>query len=370
MPKETPPRWRKRTARFVEIAELAGVSATTVDRVLNERGSVSAQARERVIAAARQLAVPRLLPDTQHGLVHIDVMVPGSDSPFFRRLREALQRSVQMLDRRVVVHRTMLDAADEARLPASIDASDTHNRRHRRAALIVTAQDTPEVRAALAAAIARGEAVVTMVTDIGGIDRLHYAGIDNLRAGHTAGYFLGRLAKPGRVLLLPARLDYRAHADRIEGCRAHIARHFDHLVCEDACIESLDQDERCYRAVTQAVSAASKGMKGINGTRGGKLTGIYNTGYGSAGIEAALRKTGLAGDVVWIGHEMFDTHRQYIDAGIMDIAIDQDPDGQVISALQHALHACGIVEHASADEPVEFRVFCSANVRHSAYLRP
>ncbi|WP_321885102.1 LacI family DNA-binding transcriptional regulator [Paraburkholderia bannensis] len=352
MPNETPPRWRKRTARFVEIAELAGVSATTVDRVLNERGSVSAQARERVIAAAKQLAVPRMLPDTQHGLVHIDVMVPGSDSPFFSRLREALQRSAQMLDRRVIVHRTMLSSADEARLPASIGRS-----RHRRAALIVTAQDTPEVRTALAAAIARGEAVVTMVTDIGGIDRLHYAGIDNLRAGHTAGYFLGRLARPGRVLLLPARLDYRAHADRIEGCRTHIARHFDHLVCEAATLESLDEDDRCYRAVSAAI-------------RRGNLTGIYNTGYGSAGVEAALRKAGLAGQVTWIGHEMFDAHRQYIDAGIMDIAIDQDPDGQVIAALQHALHACGIVERTGAGEPVEFRVFCSANVRQSAYLRP
>jgi LacI family transcriptional regulator len=355
MPEQTPPRWRKRTARFVEIAELAGVSATTVDRVLNERGSVSAQARERVIAAAKLLAVPRVLPDAQHGLVHIDVMVPGSDSPFFGRLREALQRATQMLDRRVIVHRTMLSAADEARLPASI--AHTGRSRHRRAALIVTAQDTPEVRAALAAAIARGEAVVTMVTDIGGIDRLHYAGIDNLRAGHTAGFFLGRFARPGRVLLLPARLDYRAHADRIAGCRAEIARHFDHLVCDLSPIESLDQDAHGYRAVNEAI-------------RRGDLAGIYNTGYGSAGVEAALRKAGLAGKVVWIGHEMFDAHRQYIDAGIMDIVIDQDPDGQVISALQHALHACGIVEHASADEAVEFRVFCSANVRQSAYLRP
>ncbi|WP_325090486.1 LacI family DNA-binding transcriptional regulator, partial [Burkholderia contaminans] len=66
---ESRPRWRKRTARFNEIAALAGVSTTTVDRVLNERGSVSAQARERVVAAARLFGVPRQLPDTRHGLI-------------------------------------------------------------------------------------------------------------------------------------------------------------------------------------------------------------------------------------------------------------------------------------------------------------
>jgi hypothetical protein len=73
-----PPR-RKKTARFVEIAA-AGVSVATVDRVLNERGSVSATARAKVVAAARELAVPRLLPDTRHGLIHIDILLPDNHS--------------------------------------------------------------------------------------------------------------------------------------------------------------------------------------------------------------------------------------------------------------------------------------------------
>ncbi|CAB3762097.1 LacI family DNA-binding transcriptional regulator [Paraburkholderia humisilvae] len=351
MPVETPPRWRKRTARFVEIAELAGVSTATVDRVLNERGSVSAKTRERVVAAARELSLPRLLPDTQHGLIHIDVLLPDSDAPFFRRLRDAVQRAMQMLDRRVVVHRTLMSSADEARLPQMLAESG-----YRRAALIVTTHDTPQVRAALAAAIARGEPVVTMVTDVGGVERLHYAGIDNLRAGRTAGYFIGRLAhRPGRVLLLPARLDYRAHVDRIDGCRALLAERFAHLNGEIDADQTFDQDDRSFHAVSAALK------------RGG-LVGIYNTGYGSAGIAAALRKFDAAGNVIWVGHEMLDQHRAYIDAGVMDIVIDQDPDGQVISALQHVLHACGVVDEVPHAAPVEFRVFCSANVRETGYL--
>ncbi len=346
------PRWRKRTARFVEIAELAGVSTATVDRVLNERGSVAARTRERVVAAARQLALPRQLPQTQHGLIHIDVLLPQSELPFFSRLREALHRATQMLDKRIVVHRLPIAGADEARLPQTIDAP-----RYRRAALIVTANDTPAMRAALAAAIARGETVVTMVTDIGGIERHHYAGIDNLRSGRTAAYFIARLARrPGRVLLLPARLDYRAHVERIEGCRLELAAHAPQLSCETEMTETRDDDDRCYRAVTAAL-------------RRGGLAGIYNTGYGAKGIEAALRNAGCAGEVVWVGHEMLDEHRQCIERGIMDLAIDQDPDGQVLSALQHVLHACGVIDEIPQGEPVEFRLFCSANVRQAPYLR-
>ncbi|WP_175730428.1 LacI family DNA-binding transcriptional regulator [Burkholderia ambifaria] len=347
------PRWRKRTARFDEIAALAGVSTTTVDRVLNERGSVSAQARERVVAAARQLGVPRQLPDTRHGLLHVDVLLPDTDAPFFRRLQQALQRSLQMLDRRVVVHRTILPAADDERAAALIERPA-----YRRAALIVTARDTPRVRDALAGAIARGETVVTMVTDIGGGARVHYAGIDNYRAGRTAGYYIGRLAaRPGRVLLLGGRMGYRAHADRMAGCVDQLKEAFAALGCDDAPVETLDQDDRCYRAVTNALHTYDD------------IVGIYNSGAGSAGIEAALRKAGAAGRVVWVGHEMIDLHRTYIEAGAMDIAIDQDPDGQAISALQHVLHACGIVDQPPPGDPVEFRVFCSANVRTSAYLQ-
>lgn len=96
-------RWRKRCPRFDEIAVAAGVSVATVDRVLNERGSVSPAARERVVAAARQLGVGRVLPELHHKLVRIDLLLPLNETPFFLQLNDALQQHIQMLDRRVLV---------------------------------------------------------------------------------------------------------------------------------------------------------------------------------------------------------------------------------------------------------------------------
>ncbi len=342
---------RKRTPRFIEIAEAAGVSPATVDRVLNERGSVAAATRERVVAAARRLAIPRVLPETRHGLIHIDVLLPQNSTPFFLRLNHALQRSMQMLDRRIVLHRKILPEADDDVITRAILQPQ-----YKRSGLIVTTHDTPRVRDALGAVIAQGEPVVTMVTDVADVSRLHYAGIDNTRAGRTAGYFLGRLAaRPGRVLLLSNRNDYRAHVERISGCRTQLTERFPQLVCDEEATETLDDVDRCHAAV-------------VNALRQGDVVAIYNSGYGSAGIEAALRKSGAAGKVVWVSHEMLDTHRQYIEDGMMDVAIDQDPDGQVISALQHMLHACGVVETAPPPGPVEFRIFCPANVRRDPYL--
>lgn len=343
---------RKRSPRFLEIAREAGVSPSTVDRVLNERDSVSPATRARVVAAARRLGVGRVLPDTRHGLVHFDILLPRNESPFFERLGLALQRSVQMLDRRIVVHRHVLPDDDDAAIAAAILRPP-----YRCQGLVITARDTEPVREALRTVIGRGVPVVTMVTDIGGVERLHYAGIDNYRGGRTAGYFLGRFGpRRGRVLLLCSRSDYRAHADRAAGCRDVIASDFPLLRCEAGNVETHDDPDRCYLAVINALK------------HGGPVVGIYNSGGGSAGIEAALRKHHLAGKVTWVAHEMSDEHRRCIEQGTLDLAIDQDPDGQAISALQHLLHANGVIEQAPVQGPNEFRLYCRQNVRAEAYL--
>ena len=136
---------RKKTPRFMEIAQLAGVSPSTVDRVLNERGSVSANAREKVVSAAKQLGVPRVLPQTRHGLIHIDVLLPANHTPFFRRMNVALQRSIGVLDKRVVVHRAFLPEHKN-----DVIAQAILNPPYRRRGLILASPDTEPVRQALA----------------------------------------------------------------------------------------------------------------------------------------------------------------------------------------------------------------------------
>jgi LacI family transcriptional regulator len=348
-----PPRpRRKRAPRFLEIAAEAGVSIATVDRVLNERDSVSAATRDRVVAAARRLGVGRLLPDTQHGLIHFDILLPRNASPFWRRLNVALDRATEMLDRRIVVHRIVLREGDDDAVARGITRAP-----YARHGLVVAAHDAQAVRDALGAVIAQGVPVVTMVTDIGDVERLHYAGIDHRAAGRTAAHFIGRLAgRRGRVLVLRSRADYRAHIARAVGCREVLEAEFPQLKCEVAVDDTLDDADRCYLAVTQALRASAP------------LLGIYNTGGGSRGIEAALRRHDLGGRLRWVGHEMSDDHRQYMEQGLLDLAIDQDPDGQVISALQHLLHACGVLERPPRAGPPEFRLYCRENLRAGKYL--
>jgi len=346
------PKRRKKTARFSEIAALAGVSVATVDRVLNERDTASVQAREKVVQAARQLGIPRVLPETQHGLIHVDVVLPDNPSPFFRRLSQALRRGVAMLDKRLVIHYITTPEEDEAALIRAIGP-----RRYPRRALIVSPPDTPAVRQALLAAQGRGEYVCMVVTRVNEVPRADYVGINNHAAGRTAGYLLGRLCpRRGRVLIVSSRIDYLGHIERRGGCREVLDAQFPQLRCEVDASETHDDPDKCYWVVKQA----------LQGRAG--LVGIYNTGAGSPGIQAALQKYAHS-KVCWVTHEISDDHRQYLQQGTLDVVIDQDPDMQAFRALQNVLAAVGMTPPVSRQDKVgEFRLYLAENMGRQPYL--
>ncbi|MGB8812503.1 MAG: hypothetical protein WCC57_04900 [Paracoccaceae bacterium] len=101
--------------------------------------------------------------------------------------------------------------------------------------------------------------------------------------------------------------------------------------------------DRCYHATHHALDK-------------GDVVGVYNCGAGPGGIARALAP--YSGPrPTWIGHEATEDHAGYLRAGMMDIAIDQDPLGQAIAALQTLLHACEVTSQVPALPQGELRRF-------------
>lgn len=344
---------KKLSARFIDIAQQAEVSVATVNRVLNDHGGVSPKTRDKVLRAAKALAVPRLLPAAHRGLTRFDVVLASNRTPFFQRLNVALQRWSQMLDQRIVIHRHEFQPQQIA-ATAQFIAQPPHQRN----GLVLAVHDTPDIRHAVQRVIAQGVPVVTLMSDISDVERLHYAGIDNFMAGRSAGHFMGRLARtPGRVAVLTNDLSFRAHRDRTGGFLAAMAQHHPHLQCLpiDSC---QDDPVRVQAVVSRALRAPSSDP----------LVGIYHSGAGSLGIAHALRTGGAR--PVWIGHELTDEHRDLIQQNVLDLVIDQNPDGQVMSAMQHLLHANRWLDQRPISRPNEFRLFFMENLPTRPYLAP
>ena len=283
----------------------------------------------------------------------VDVLLPADHTPFFRRMNVALQRSIGVLDKRVVVHRAFLPEHKN-----DVIAQAILNPPYRRRGLILASPDTEPVRQALRTISTRGETAVAVVTNILDVPELKYAGIDNYRAGRAAGYFIGRLTQQsGRVLILSSRTDYQGHVDRTAGCREVLAQYAPRLFCDSRTVETYDDPDRCYLAVSSALKS------------GEPIVAIYNSGAGSPGIEAALKKHKAADRICWITHEMSDDHREYIRVGMLDMVIDQDPDGQIMTALQHLLHAAEVSDSLPPPNvPTEFRLYFAENIRETPYL--
>jgi LacI family transcriptional regulator len=304
---------RKRSPRFLEIAAEAGVSPSTVDRILNERGSASEKTRRKVIAAAQKLGVPRILPSAAHELIHIDILLPDNRTPFYLRLRAALASAGAILDKRIVLHRRIVREADEALLVRSIVKPA-----YRRRGLIIAAPDTPSVRQALRDILDRGEAVATVVSNVSDVPGASYCGIDNYRAGRIAGLILGRFARrAGRVMFLSGYNDWAGHQERTAGCRDVLSGSYPDLRCDASPFETRDDEHRCYVAVAQAL-------------RSGGLAGLYNSGAGSGGIKDALDQFDSERTVTWVTHELSDDHRSYLQSGALSMVVDQDPDMQAL----------------------------------------
>ena len=74
---------------LIQVAEAAGVSLSTVDRVLNRRGGVSPAAEAKVLEWANRLNIDRVVFRNYLKVLRVAVMMQSSHNPFSKSLRDA-----------------------------------------------------------------------------------------------------------------------------------------------------------------------------------------------------------------------------------------------------------------------------------------
>ena len=150
-----------------DIARLAGMSRSTVDRVLNERGSVSEATRKKIIAAARELGIKRVLPDLWHGTYRIELIIPKNGlhnhSPLWGEIDSFAQIHARNLPSYISLHRTLIPEGDHDGLYKAILTPP-----FQRNALIIAAGSDEAAIPALLEVAKRGEQIVTIVNRVVG----------------------------------------------------------------------------------------------------------------------------------------------------------------------------------------------------------
>lgn len=317
---------------LTEIARAAGVSAATVDRVMNERDGVRAPTRAHVLAVAQRLGHPGLqTPAKDPTPVHLAVLLPEGTNAFIRELAEQTRHQAALLPG-VTVQVETLSGFDPAVLSARLAAlQGTVN------GVALVAIDHPVVREALTTTIRAGTPVVTLASDILHVPRLAYIGIDNAQAGRLAGYVLGRFlgkARPASVALFAGSLAYRGHLEREMGFRQILAEDFPAFTILDLREVHEDRD----KAFTETLALLD---------RQPDLAAIYNAGGATAGIARALKDRGRDTDIVFVAHEALAGNKALLLDGTLDAVIDQNPRVEVREMLAVLVNAGRGIPHTT-----------------------
>lgn len=328
---------------FREIAAAAGVSLSTVDRVMNDRGGVSPARSRAVLEVARELGVSRLLPVSWQRTCRIELVLPrnkpGNLTPFWRRMARLAQQCAHSLPSHIVVSRTMVAEGDaKAQIATILHPSAPRD------ALIIAADTDPSVAGALTQVMDRGELVITVVGDVTGLPPHSYCGVDNHAMGRTAGLLMRKSARPGpRILILRANNHRHEHHERSSG--------FIETFGDDSVIDMIltFEDVAATRETAARILAA------------GDIGGIYVTGHEPEALGQLLRA--MTPRPVWISHELSEPHTQLLRDGVIDYVLDQNPQQQILHAIWLAVRSRTDGYHDTPmPPPAEFRIYTGENL--------
>jgi len=305
---------KKIKVRLADVAQEAGVSVATVDRVIHSRPGVKPHTANHIMAVIERLESngSNITPinKARRANLYFDVVLPIGTNAFFNSLEDEIREYANRpanVGISVRIHR--IKGFDPDALTESIERISQQSN-----GIAIVAIESPKVRDAVNRAVQNGIPVVTLVSDLSGSRRMGYVGLDNRAGGRTAGYLMGRFltAREGTVLMLAGSPRLRDHEEREMGFRRVLSERFEYLKIITF-LEDKDDDETAYQQVKKSLNEHTD------------LAGIYDIGAGTRGIAKALTEAGRGNDIVFIGHELTRFSREFLIDGIMDAVIDQVP---------------------------------------------
>lgn len=311
---------------YLDLARAAGVSKATVDRVMNDRGGVRAHTARHVRAVWENMNAgdsfvaedalashnpSHNLPD----LPKFDFVVPRGESGFLAALIEGITREIDLRGDLVIrLHRSVpIETVDYGVEPFAVP-SDSNG-------VAILASEHPAYRHAIATLMRRRIPVVTLVSDVLGVEKSGYVGIDNLGSGRLAGYLIRRMTagRPGPVQIgaIRGHSTLRGQYEREFGLRQIVQ-------------ESPELDlVQIVEAASDATREATIGLLRDHPS----LAAIYNMTAGNRGVVAAISDCNKTGEVLFVGHDLTDFTQEALLSRQMDFVIDQNARGVAREAV-------------------------------------
>ena len=303
------------------IAERAGVSIGTVDRVLHDRPYVKEEVRRRVLEVMEELDYqPNRVASalaTSGMARHFAIIQPTWESYVGEAMAAGVAKFRQ--DRQDYNVSVTIHPYRQGRMEDCLHLLDTLAEEVQGIALC--AADCPQVRQKLELLAERRMPVVTFNSDIAGARRLCYVGEDAHHAGRVAGDIAAKFLRPGdRVLLVYADHGYAGHKGRADGFLERLAERG--IPEENGVIAATHRD---YRKTAETVESALAAHP--------NLRMVYMANPSVPACAEVLRSRGLAEKVHILSHDCGPEIQELLKSGEVDFTIGQDLAYQPYQAL-------------------------------------
>lgn len=284
---------------IADLAEAAGVSVATVDRVLNGRLKVREETARKVSEAAERIGYhganairQRMLADLPE--YSLGFVLQKERHAFYQAFAAEMQQAAaQVRDRRLRVTLRFTTSADPGELAEIL--LGLSGKVH---AIGATGIDHHDVTSAVSALRHNGIPTFSLLSDFAQGVREAYLGTNNMKVGRTAAWLMTKFApRPGKMLLFIGGYRYHGHALRDAGFRAYVREYAPQFEVLDP-IVNLE--------TRQLTREALHGML----SRHPDLVSVYCAGGGMEGAIAALREAGRGEDIACLVHELTPESRQ------------------------------------------------------------
>lgn len=340
--------------RIRDIAEQAGLSGATVDRVLHGRPGVS----PRAVRAVEQALLDLDRQQTQLRLgartLMLDVVMQAPER-FSSAVREALEAELPGARPAAVRARFHLrESGDPAGLAGALD--DLGRRGRTSHGVLLKAADHPEIAAAVSRLHRRGVPVVTLVTDIHDCPRIAYVGLDNAAAGTTAAYLVAQWLRggAGTVLVTLSRSVFFGERERAEAFRRALGGLVPGL--EVVVLTDADGLDEAMGTLVRGALAERPGVRAV-----------YSVGGGNRAIARELARAGTD-CTVFLGHDLDQHNLELLRVGALQAVLHHDLRADMRAALRQVLRHHRLLAGAPTSVPAGVQVITPYNV--PARLRP
>ncbi len=298
-----------------QIAEIAGVARSTVDKVLNDRPGVGDEVRERVRRIADELGYEANIIGKalafQNKQLTIAVVMP--DIEFTKAAKVGIERAYQEYKAfGIKIEYYLTKDFDTTQQITMLEYLMQRNV----AGIILRPVDDQELRDAVRDVVKHGIPVVTFNSDLADSGRLCFVGQDLLKAGRVAGNLMAKLInKKGKVAIITGSMTLAALELRQEGFTTFIRSKYPNIEIVDV-IETQENKIITFQKTLALLQ------------RYPDLAGLYITGGPVAEVGKAIKLRKQEGQVKVVCFDLYPDVIKLLNDEVIDFTIGQDPVSQ------------------------------------------